>query len=60
MSADRRATLGTVYYLGAIAALFVLLAAVRGSGRVLIPLLLYGLVAYGLHRLVKALRAPVD
>ena len=39
---------------------FLVFAWLRGAGRLLIPVLLIGGFAWFVHRLVRALRAPVD
>ncbi|MBL8755854.1 MAG: hypothetical protein JNK15_21335 [Planctomycetes bacterium] len=52
--------IAATYVLGIVFVGLVVALWLRGLGRVLIPVLLLGAAAYGLHRLVKAIKAPVD
>jgi hypothetical protein len=58
--APRRGSIAAIYVLGIVFVGLVIALWLRGLGRVLIPVLLLGAVAYGLHRLVKAIKAPVE
>lgn len=55
-----RSALGSTYFLGAVFVGFVILLWMRGLGRLLVPVILFGAVAYGVYRFVKLVRAPVD
>lgn len=52
--------IAATYVLGIVLVGVVIALWLRGLGRVLIPVLLLGGVAYVLHRVVKAIKAPVD
>lgn len=56
----RGQTLGSSYFLGAVFVAFVVLLWLRGLGRLIVPALLVGGVAFGVYRFVKLVRAPVD
>lgn len=60
MTAARSSRLGSAWFLGAVFCAFLVFAWLRGAGRLLIPLLLLGGLAWFVHRLVRAVRAPVD
>jgi len=53
-------SIGSAYFLGVVFVGFVILLWMRGLGRLLIPLLLIGGLAYALYRFVKLIRAPVE
>lgn len=48
------------WFLGCIGVAFVLFALSRGAGRLLLPLLAIGGIAYALRRFVQKLREPID
>ncbi len=60
MSTKRPQRLAAGYFLGCVFFAFVVFAWLRGAGRLMIPLLLAGLVGYGIVRFVRKVREPVD
>ncbi|MFK7739909.1 MAG: hypothetical protein AB8H80_06260 [Planctomycetota bacterium] len=56
----QHARIGSAYFLGFFALVFLLLLWLRGAGRFLIPLLLVGAVVYGIFAFIKKVREPID
>lgn len=52
--------LGSTYFLGFFAVFALLVLWLRGTARLLVPVMIVGTVIYGLMRLVRAIRRPVD
>ncbi len=56
----QRFSLASGYFLGFFFFLLAMLLWLRGMGRLLLPAALLGLIGYGLHRIIKKIREPLD
>jgi hypothetical protein len=52
--------IAATYFVGFLFVLLVGFLWLRGAGRMLLPLLLIGGLAYGVHRVVKKVREPIE
>lgn len=52
--------LASAYFLGFMFFLLAMLLWLRGMGRILLPAALLALVGYGVHRIIKKIREPVE
>lgn len=55
-----RRKLGSAYFLGFFVFALMVLLWMRGLGRLLIPVLLIGAALYGVSRVIRKVREPVD
>jgi hypothetical protein len=56
----QRSSLASGYFLGFIFFLLAMLLWLRGMGRLLLPAALLGLIGYGVHRIIKKIREPLN
>ncbi|MFT4514999.1 MAG: hypothetical protein ACI89X_002520 [Planctomycetota bacterium] len=57
---EQRHRLASGYFLAFFFFLLAMLFWLRGMGRLLLPAALLGLVGYGVHRIIKKIREPLD
>jgi hypothetical protein len=57
---ENRSKLGSGYFLGFIFFALAALLWLRGLGKLILPVLLLGAIAYGVCRFIKLVREPVD
>ena len=60
MTAPRPQSLAAGYVLGFLFFGLAMLLWLRGLGRLILPALLIGLMAYGIYRFVQKVREPID
>ena len=56
----QRFSLASGYFLGFFFFLLAMLLWLRGMGRLLLPAALLGLIGYGVNRIIKKIREPLD
>lgn len=57
---DQQPKLASAYFLAFMFFLLAMLLWLRGMGRLLLPAALLALVGYGVHRVIKKVREPVE